>query len=459
MRTNVLKASLTLLSLIIPYFTLSQTISGCDFFPDQETVTYTYTEPSAFGITNNEVTYEFQGNKTINGKTYKAYNKYVNGMVPEVNQVLYVSCANNSLIMGNEIYVFNKELIGYEQDITKIIDIYATPIYEVSMVPTGQFYLPTVIKPNNSIGEVWTEKSAMHGQIVTNKNSILEKDITVEVQGRTFEHVYVVSQETWSESGINGNQKILDAKIYYAKGLGMIKTEKTTTIFKNTTTTELYNPNEKAALIAQIEQLKDSLPVESGFNINMKNYVESQISDKDNFLKVLKEIRNQLREIKNNYHNNLKGNELKEKEYEIIKNHILANEKTDKSLLGTWKKTIYTSDIRKGTVKKEEHLMFEILENGTMSGHPDNDLFKINGDDKFIYRLKDKNHIEILSNYNTNTNTYLHEVYYFTIEPYTRIGPKINMSLTFTNDKNKYEKVLGFYSTNNIYRFFKSQKN
>lgn len=206
------------------------TVSACAFFPDKDEVTYTYVEPGLFGTQTNVVKYIHREYVELKGKTYRAYDKYVNGRSPETNQVLYVGCTDDGLIMGNEIYAFNKEVIGYESDITKIIDVWATPVYEVGMRPTGQFYLPTVIRPNLPIGEVWEEKNEMHGQLVTIKSSMAQKNVSLTVRGKTYEHVYAVEQEIWTQGGMTGHQKIGESTIFFAKDIGMVKTERKITI-------------------------------------------------------------------------------------------------------------------------------------------------------------------------------------------------------------------------------------
>ncbi len=254
--------SILFLIVFFGFFCNAQTVTGCDFFPNKDVVTYNYSETGLMGSTIVEIKYVFQGKVTINGDSYKAYRKLVNGAVPEVNQVTYIKCGANSLVMGNEIYTYHQEVVGQMQDITKVIDIYATPIYNVSMEPTGNYYLPTVIKPNNPIGEVWSEKSAMHGQIVEIKSTLVERDIAIDIQGKHFEHVYKVTQEFWTDVAFSGRQKISEMELYYGKGVGMVKSVKKINILGQSyeTITELYNGEEREKIVGEINSLLSDFP-------------------------------------------------------------------------------------------------------------------------------------------------------------------------------------------------------
>lgn len=330
---------------------IAQTVTGCDFFPDKKEVTYTYAEPGLLGIQTLEIKYIYKDNVELQGKIYKAYDKYVNGMLPEINRVLYVNCSGNTLVMGNEIYAYNQELVGYEQDITKVIDIWATPVYEVSMQPTGRYYLPTVIKPNLPVGETWIEKSAMHGQMVTIKSSMFQKDISTTVQGKTFEHVYVVAQEVWSEGGLMSKQKIVTSKVFFARGFGMIKTEKTMYVMGKgiEMVTELINNEGNRQLIAEINSLMETIPRDNDWytlkkllskNANSLPY-DNLVKIRDGLKKMNKESTvNTITQKQGNSINNAeptdKKGEEKKQMFDKFAGQMQVNGIIAEELLGTW---------------------------------------------------------------------------------------------------------------------------
>lgn len=360
------------LFLIVFYgcFCIGQTVTGCDFFPDKDVVNYTYSETGIMGSNTVEVKYVYSGKVTIEGVGYKSYKKFINGAVPEVNQVTYVNCGSNSLVMGNEIYGLNREVVGQMQDITKVIDIYATPISNVSMVPTGNYYLPTVIKPNNPVGQAWSENSAMHGQNVEINSVVIDKDITVEVQGKKFEHVYKVGQEFWTDVAFSGRQKISDMELYYAKGIGMIKSVKKVTIMGQTfeTVTELYYGAEREKIVAEINVLLKDLPNDAELTetkaalqtimTNQKNLSVEQLKQtKDLLLVMVTEYKEEEQRVTDEEANKIQA-------LDYFDKRIKDNGIIDTKLTGTWEKLPHRSPSNSNYGKYKSYYKF--YEDGTM---------------------------------------------------------------------------------------------
>ncbi len=341
-KNNILYLSVALV-FVMSLSVKAQNEFGCDFFPKDSLISQRYTETTTGGLLGDsfktfEIKYVYQGKRDIDGRSYRVYNKYVDDAIPEVNQHVLIYCVDNSLVIGNEIYAFNREVVGELRDITKVVDFYATPIYYVSMQPTGQFYLPTVLKPKNEIGQSWTNDAELHGSLVSIVSNLVEKDVTIEINGEKYTNVYQVNQKFYNQKAL-----ISEKDIFFAKNIGMIKTVSISNILgreiKNTI--ELYNPDNNNMLIAEIEKDIQQLPKDSRIYKDFYRMIDlKDLLPPEDFKKFLTDFKRGLASEIDKQNEKIKREEIQakyQKDFEQLKSSIQSNPVLKPELIGTWR--------------------------------------------------------------------------------------------------------------------------
>ena len=391
-------------------FCNAQTISGCDFFPKEEDITFTYFKSSKHDKSKIVFRYIYQGNVKIEGKIYRAYQVYVNGYVPEVNQVLYVNCDSNNLILGTSIYSFSRQVVGYSQDITKVIDVNAIPIFEVGMVNTGDFYLPTEIKPNYKIGESWTETKFMHGTQTKVTRTILDKNVTLSVLGSVFNNVFHIRKETLIEGNASIGNFSYVQDVYYAKGIGLIKEVQdfgNNNIMVTELDTGMYEKNQVAEQQRMLEEIKDILKILPKVPELRTIYQDLFIDKKNLTMDQLTVVHSEMNDMLLRYQSYVKDSirkqnkllsDTKEKinAFNQIESHLKEVGVIDKRLLGSWKYLstgksfykfyedgmveIYNDNLESENIRRQKHL-FRITNGNTLES-----LYKLYQSDDFGYQ-------------------------------------------------------------------------
>ncbi len=439
------------------FFCNAQTVTGCDFFPNQNEVTYTYIKTILKDKSKIEFKYIYQGNVMIEGKSYKSFNVFVNGSVPETNQVLYVKCESNGLVMGNGIYAFNRQVIGYSQEYTKIVDVNATPIFEVGMVHTGDFYLPSVIKPNNAIGETWIDTNYMHGTQVSVKRTIMNKNLTMEVQGKDYENVYHIRKETLIEGVVFSNEYSSVEDVYFAKGIGMIKTVLILDS-ENQIVTELDNGlfdknhlEEQTRILEEIKDIIKKLPADSEYDTTYHDLVENKSLSTDQLMGV----RNQLNDLLQRYQFYVNDSIRKQNKqiatsnekidtYNQLESNLKKEGIIDQRLLGTWK----LMSTGKSFYKFYEDGMLEIFKD---SPEPKNITWQ-----KHLFRITKGNTLEELYKL-YQSDDFGHQKYHIDFDIDKKSGkPLIHLKLVYLNSvESKPERIQEQYYNNKIITYIK----
>ncbi|MCL8007613.1 hypothetical protein M8845_09270 [Gelidibacter japonicus] len=436
----------------------AQTISGCDFFPKEEDITFTYFNSSKYDKSKKEFRYIYQGNVKIEGKTYRAYQVYVNGYVPEVNQVLYVNCDSNSLILGTGIYSFNRQVVGYSQDITKVVDVNAIPIFEVGMVNTGDFYLPTEIKPNNKIGESWTETKFMHGNQTKVTRTLLDKNLTLEVLGSVFKNVYHIKKEVLIEGGALVGEYSYVQDVYFAKGIGLIKEVQdfgNNNIVVTELDTGMYEKIQVAEQQRVLEEIKDilkKLPEDP----ELKTSYQNLILNKNNLsMDQLTEVHTEMNNILLRYQSYVKDSirkqnkrisETKEKinAFNQLESHLKQVGVIDKRLLGTWK------------LLSTGKSFYKFYEDGMVEIYKENLKSENNSGKKHLFRVTNGNTLESLYKlYQSDEFGYQKHLIDFDVDKKSG-KPLIHLKLVYLNSiDSKSQRVKDMYYNNKIYTYIK----
>ncbi len=213
-----------------------RTVNICDYFPLRKKMVYTYevkSNPNAkidsllklLGGGNAKTTfkeeYSYDSNKTIDGKIFKGYSIKSEDETKN-GRMVYYNCSGNDLKINTEIYEWMDEHTGNMYRGTT----YLYPVYTSTLTPTGRYMTIAAIKGSIEIGDIWTETEYINNKLTEITTSIEDVDLSIVVNDETYHDVIKVVKTFNQSAGMFGQNRFFQ-EVYYAKGIGMIKTVNT----------------------------------------------------------------------------------------------------------------------------------------------------------------------------------------------------------------------------------------
>lgn len=193
-----------------------------EFLPICNGYSYTYTEyDPILGKVTHTKSYEKAPGKMVNGKQFKGF---------------LIRCTNPFLDGRYEYYNFengilrvHKENEGFSTSSFEEYNIFnpaeRRTSYETRLEGKNTFTTSVVLKTNAPEGSSWSEKTVDAGYTSTSKYTILEKGVTVKAGDKSYTNVTIVGQQINATIVTTGTQVSMNIKTYFAKGIGLIKTE------------------------------------------------------------------------------------------------------------------------------------------------------------------------------------------------------------------------------------------
>ncbi|HEX5152611.1 MAG TPA: hypothetical protein VFW07_14270 [Parafilimonas sp.] len=172
----------------------------CPFLPVCDGYTYSYTkqDPYLKSTLTHTTAYEKAEDKIVKGKRFRGF-KITSTNPEDNNRNVFYNYENGMLIMHTE---QTNYLGGLNGMFTTVIEL----------------------KTDLQEGGNWTDNVIMEGGSKVIKNTILEKDVSVVIGGKSYEFVTIVERKI-NATTIEGRNVESVQKVYYAKGIGKIKIE------------------------------------------------------------------------------------------------------------------------------------------------------------------------------------------------------------------------------------------
>lgn len=195
----------------------------CEYFPLCDGMTYLYTLTGTVGGYPIKFQFKEVKQRTINQKNHRGFIITRSDGIGENEQLNYYYCNKGEVLLSTELQKNEQKYVGEEYTLGKIGS--EKPVYENHLVPSGKFTTHPLLNPNDAIGakQIISDGSGFAGAAI--ETTLAAKNQTVIVQGRSYNEVLKIERIFFAM--IMDEKKIISISTdYYAKGVGLIKSEK-----------------------------------------------------------------------------------------------------------------------------------------------------------------------------------------------------------------------------------------
>lgn len=243
----------------------------CSYFPVKNGLKFTYRRNNMLGNQTITETYTAVKEKLLkSGKLIKGY-KISSNDENRNNTIIYYYCEKGAVKFYSEMPNYITGISGYVEDYSILPsdnnkpDYQKTPIWETEKTGSGKYLSFTELK-SGSVGDSWKDVQIVNDNPAIITNTIEGTDLSVTVNGHSYSPVIHISRKV-SVKVLGQVMELNTQDVYYAKGIGKIKTvENGQNILSGsyTTTQELVSHNLPATAIktsATTENKNQTKPV------------------------------------------------------------------------------------------------------------------------------------------------------------------------------------------------------